>query len=122
MVHHVYLLSTELSKLGKTTQFYSVNSVNSEKMIGFTWFYLVNSVPSNACGMVLLGKTDWYRAMLVARFYLEKLIGTEFAEFAKLGQLGTEWCLWVSVKYCLCRHTSNKAAKEDLHHIFPFST
>ena len=38
--------------------------------------------------------------MLVARFYSEKPIGTEFPKFAELGQLGTEWCLWVSVRYC----------------------
>ena len=52
---------TELSKLGKTTQFYLVNLVNSEKLIGFTQFYSVNSVPSNACGMVLLRKTNQYQ-------------------------------------------------------------
>ena len=38
--------------------------------LGFTWFYLANS---------------------------EKPIGTELTE---LGELGTERCLWVSVKYC----------------------
>ena len=51
--------------------------------------------------MVLLGFT-WstqYWAMLVAWFYSEKPIGTEFTKFAELGQLGTKWCLWVSVKY-----------------------
>ena len=38
--------------------------------LGFTWFYSANS---------------------------EKPIGTELTE---LGELGTERCLWVSVKYC----------------------
>ena len=80
---------TELGKLGKTTQFYSVLLSELGQLRKTDQFY-----------SVLLGFTwsTWYRAMLVAWFYSEKPIGTKFAE---LGQLSTEWCLWVSVKhYC----------------------
>ena len=65
---------TELGKLGKTTQFYLENLVNSEKPISFAQFYLVFLGFTWFC-LVLLGFTWFYLVLL-----------------------GTEQCSWLSEK------------------------